>query len=80
MAYKIAGGTRWWQVRAGPGVEGEWIVMKKDWKEYMNAQAQGKAKGKEKEGKSEGSPADRSPDEETEPSRGGECENGTSTR
>ncbi|WWC89008.1 uncharacterized protein L201_003925 [Kwoniella dendrophila CBS 6074] len=32
MAYKIAGGTKWWQVRAGLGVEGEWIVMKKDWK------------------------------------------------
>ncbi|WVQ67321.1 uncharacterized protein L199_005517 [Kwoniella botswanensis] len=32
MAYKIAGGTKWWQVRAGQGVEGEWIVMKKDWK------------------------------------------------
>ncbi|WVF71169.1 hypothetical protein IAT40_005967 [Kwoniella sp. CBS 6097] len=32
MAYKIAGGTKWWQVRAGHGVEAEWIVMKKDWK------------------------------------------------
>nr|XP_019046586.1 hypothetical protein I302_05336 [Kwoniella bestiolae CBS 10118]OCF25516.1 hypothetical protein I302_05336 [Kwoniella bestiolae CBS 10118] len=35
MAYKIAGGTKWWQVRAGQGVEGEWIVMKKDWKEVV---------------------------------------------
>ena len=34
MAYKIAGGSKWWQVRAGPGVEGEWIIMKKDWKDY----------------------------------------------
>lgn len=34
MAYKVAGGSKWWQVRAGPGVEAEWIVMKKDWKEY----------------------------------------------
>ena len=33
MAYKVAGGTKWWQVRAGPGVEAEWIVTKKDWKE-----------------------------------------------
>ncbi|EIW66003.1 hypothetical protein TREMEDRAFT_20822, partial [Tremella mesenterica DSM 1558] len=33
MAYKIAGGSKWWQVRAGPGVQAEWIVMKKDWKE-----------------------------------------------
>ena len=35
MAYKIAGGSKWWQVRAGPGVEGEWIIMKKDWKDYQ---------------------------------------------
>lgn len=32
MAYKIAGGSKWWQVRAGAGVEAEWIVMKKDYK------------------------------------------------
>lgn len=37
MAYKIAGGTKWWQVRAGAGVEGEWIVLKKDWKEYQRS-------------------------------------------
>lgn len=43
MAYKIAGGTKWWQVRAGSGVEGEWIVLKKDWKDYQ------KSKEKEKE-------------------------------
>lgn len=30
MTYKIAGGSRWWQVRAG-GLEGEWIAMKKDY-------------------------------------------------
>ena len=30
-----AGGSKWWQVRAGPGVEGEWIIMKKDWREYQ---------------------------------------------
>jgi hypothetical protein len=30
MAYKIAGGSRWWQVRAG-GLEGEWIAMKRDY-------------------------------------------------
>lgn len=28
MAYKIAGGTKWWQVRAGKGVEAEWIAIK----------------------------------------------------
>ncbi|WVN87708.1 uncharacterized protein L203_102896 [Cryptococcus depauperatus CBS 7841] len=33
MAYKVAGGTKWWQVRAGQGVEAEWIVMKKDWRQ-----------------------------------------------
>ncbi|WWD17016.1 hypothetical protein CI109_101452 [Kwoniella shandongensis] len=38
MAYKIAGGTKWWQVRAGQGVEGEWIVMKKDWKEVVEVE------------------------------------------
>lgn len=36
MAYKIAGGTMWWQVRAGPGVEAEWITMKKDYRQYVN--------------------------------------------
>lgn len=30
MAYKIAGGSRWWQVRAG-GLEAEWIAMKRDY-------------------------------------------------
>jgi hypothetical protein len=35
MAYKIAGGSKWWQVRAGPGVEAEWIITKKDWKDYQ---------------------------------------------
>ena len=49
MAYKIAGGTKWWQVRAGPGVEGEWIVLKKDWKDYQK-----KEKEKEKEKGAEG--------------------------
>lgn len=37
MAYKVAGGTKWWQVRAGPGVEAEWIVLKKDWKDYQRS-------------------------------------------
>ena len=46
MAYKIAGGTKWWQVRAGPGVEGEWIVLKKDWKDYQKKE---KEREKEKE-------------------------------
>jgi len=78
MAYKIAGGTKWWQVRAGPGVEGEWVVMKKDWKEYQKAKdkgstgTKGKAKGKEKE---------KEPEVETRPTSNedvdedtGECE------
>jgi len=46
MAYKIAGGSKWWQVRAGNGVEGEWIVMKKDWKEHVKHEAEAK-KGKD---------------------------------
>ena len=37
MAYKVVGGTKWWQVRAGIGVEGEWLVMKKDWRESNRA-------------------------------------------
>lgn len=34
--YKIAGGTKWWQVRAGPGVEAEWISMKRDYRHYVH--------------------------------------------
>lgn len=30
MAFKVAGGSKWWQVRAG-GLEGEWIAMKRDY-------------------------------------------------
>jgi len=36
MAYKIAGGVRWWQVRTGPGVEAEWICMKKAYRQYLH--------------------------------------------
>lgn len=32
MAYKIAGGTKWWQVRVGRGLEAEWIVMKDEYR------------------------------------------------
>jgi hypothetical protein len=51
MAYKIAGGTKWWQVRAGPGVEAEWVVLKKDWKDYQKAKDRGAQTEKEKETK-----------------------------
>ena len=56
MAIKIAGGSKWWQVRAG-GLEGEWIAMKRDYGEqvkeardrrksmYEGADAEGKGKG-----------------------------------
>jgi hypothetical protein len=47
MAYKVAGGSKWWQVRAGPGVEAEWIVLKKDWKDYTRAQEERGRKEKE---------------------------------
>lgn len=50
MAYKIAGGTKWWQVRAGPGVEGEWIVLKKDWRDYQKAK-EGSQREKDKDTK-----------------------------
>lgn len=38
MAYRIAGGTVWWQARAGPGVEAEWITMKRDDREHVNTE------------------------------------------
>ena len=47
MAYKVAGGTKWWQVRAGKGLEGEWIVTKKDWRD---AQKEDKQKAKANDG------------------------------
>lgn len=53
MAYKVAGGSKWWQVRAGPGVEAEWIVMKKDWKEYERSKR--RSKGKKRTGNGESS-------------------------
>lgn len=39
MAFKVAGGTKWWQVRAGDGVECEWITMKKDYREKKDRSA-----------------------------------------
>ncbi|EKM53370.1 uncharacterized protein PHACADRAFT_259700 [Phanerochaete carnosa HHB-10118-sp] len=33
MTKKVVGGTKWWQVRGVKGVDAEWIVAKKDWKE-----------------------------------------------
>lgn len=42
MAYKIAGGTKWWQVRAGHGVEAEWIVMKDEYRRSEREQKQHK--------------------------------------
>jgi hypothetical protein len=81
MAYKIAGGTKWWQVRAGPGVEGEWIVLKKDWKDYQKAKegsqrekdTKKSKKGKEKEKEKEQEPATRV-DEDGGEDSDGECE------
>ncbi|KAL1411376.1 hypothetical protein Q8F55_002332 [Vanrija albida] len=35
MAYKVAGGVKWWQVRAGQGVEAEWIAMRSEYKEAV---------------------------------------------
>ena len=83
MAYRIAGGTKWWQVRAGPGVEGEWIVLKKDWKDYQKAKEGSqrekdtkkskKGKGKEKEQEQEQEPTTRVDEDGGEDSEG-ECE------
>jgi len=52
MAYKIAGGSKWWQVRAGSGVEGEWIVMKKDWKEANGGKGRRGSRTPDKKSKS----------------------------
>ncbi|WOO81222.1 AB hydrolase superfamily protein [Vanrija pseudolonga] len=35
MAYRVAGGVKWWQVRAGKGVEAEWIAMRSEYKEAV---------------------------------------------
>lgn len=43
MAFKIAGGTTWWQVRAGAGVECEWIVAKKTARQSGRDEATSKA-------------------------------------
>jgi hypothetical protein len=32
-ARSIVGGTEWWQVRGERGVRGEWIAMRRDWRE-----------------------------------------------
>jgi hypothetical protein len=36
MAYRIAGGTKWWQVRLTAGVEAEWICMKNEYRHSKN--------------------------------------------
>ena len=61
QAYKTVGGTKWWQVRAGPGVEAEWIAMKKEWKEQMKSE---RAKGASKaDAKANSARADQEADE-----------------
>ncbi|KAF7315080.1 Abhydrolase-3 domain-containing protein [Mycena indigotica] len=32
-ARKVVGGCKWWQVRSGRGIDGQWITAKKDWQE-----------------------------------------------
>ena len=66
MAYKIAGGTKWWQVRAGPGVEGEWIILKKDWKDYQKAK-EGSMRDKDKDKESKKSKKGKEKEVEQEP-------------
>ncbi|GMK55198.1 hypothetical protein CspeluHIS016_0202540 [Cutaneotrichosporon spelunceum] len=41
MAFKVAGGKKWWQARAGKGVECEWIAMKKGYREKEDRQRSG---------------------------------------
>ncbi|GAC76754.1 arylacetamide deacetylase [Moesziomyces antarcticus T-34] len=33
---KLVGGEKWWQLRAMPGVQGEWIAMSNDWKKMKS--------------------------------------------
>ncbi|KAK4685854.1 hypothetical protein P7C73_g4288, partial [Tremellales sp. Uapishka_1] len=70
MAYKVAGGTKWWQVRAGLGVEAEWIAMKKEKKLADGVDAKSRAKG------GTGEKADREEGEEMVGEDGGVNEDG----
>lgn len=54
MAYKIAGGVKWWQVRAGPGVEAEWICMKKDYRQFVNEEKKWAKKQRQEEAEDTG--------------------------
>ncbi|OJT01964.1 AB hydrolase superfamily protein C4A8.06c [Trametes pubescens] len=47
---RVVGGTKWWQVRGLKGVDGEWIVAKKDWQEAKRRQ-------KARESTSDGGPS-----------------------
>ncbi|KAF8633454.1 hypothetical protein AX17_004623 [Amanita inopinata Kibby_2008] len=38
LAKTVVGGVKWWQVRSLDGVEAEWIVAKKDWREAKKRQ------------------------------------------
>ncbi|KAF9646179.1 alpha/beta-hydrolase [Thelephora ganbajun] len=52
---RIVGGTKWWQIRGINGVDGEWIVARKDWQE-----AKKRAKSMERREKERGTSAQRS--------------------
>jgi hypothetical protein len=53
LATKMAGGTKWWRVRMQAGVEGEWIGIKKDFRneEIRRKQAEDAQKQKKKDKK-----------------------------
>ncbi|WVQ77836.1 hypothetical protein IAR50_007531 [Cryptococcus sp. DSM 104548] len=63
MAFKIAGGTKWWQVRAGPGVEAEWIVMKKDWRTVVAEEKKERKERKDKPEKGKSKEEDKEEDD-----------------
>lgn len=53
-AFKLCGGTKWWTVRFQAGVEGEWIGIKKDWKQEearLKKEEERKKKSKMAQGK-----------------------------
>lgn len=69
MAFKIAGGTTWWQVRAGPGVECEWIVLKQNAQRWNREDAR-RAKEYELKGSRPGTPSSNAHEVTGQPPKG----------
>lgn len=77
-AFKLCGGTKWWTVRFQRGVEGEWIGIKKDWREEeerVRREDERRKKGKAGKGKERVKESLRGAEEKAEGDDGqeGEC-------